>query len=168
MQQPFSKSQFYMWRAVIAIAHADGDVQNEERAYLTNVIASLDRTYGLEPRQKKTLLDDLDKPQKIEDLVKEIEEPQYRGMLITLGMKLIWADGVVTAEEEAVLDKLHAGQMSTIDAGKLREALREGMKKRRAEDAAQHDKQREEALGNSKLFSAFDKLLSKMGIDILK
>ena len=41
--QTFSKSQFYMWRAVIAIAHADGEVQAEERAYIARVISNLDR-----------------------------------------------------------------------------------------------------------------------------
>lgn len=166
--QTFSKSQFYMWRAVISIAHADGGVQAEERAYLEKIVANLDRTYTLTPEQKKAFADDLQSPQKIEDMVSQIDEPQYRGMLITLGVTLVWADGVVTADEEAVLEKLHAGQMSTLNSDKLRAELKNGMEKRRADYLAESAKLREDVRGKGKLFRALDHVLLKMGIDLLK
>jgi uncharacterized membrane protein YebE (DUF533 family) len=166
--QSFSKSQYYMWRAVIAIAHVDGEVQAEERAYLAKIVANLDRSYALTPEQKKAFEDDLHTPQKIEDMVKEIDDPQYRGMLITLGMTLVWSDGVVTSEEEAVLEKLHANQMSTLDSDKLRTELKNGLEKRRADYLAESAKLREEARGGSKLFRALDLVLMKMGVDLLK
>lgn len=162
--QTFSKSQFYMWRAIISLAHADGEVQAEERAYLDKIIANLDRAYTLTPEQKKAFADDLQSPQKIENMVEQIDDPQYRGTLITLGVTLVWADGVVTAEEEAVLEKLHAGQMSTLNSDKLRAELKNGMEKRRADYLAESAKDR----GGSKLFRALDHVLLKMGIDLLK
>lgn len=167
-QQTFGKSQFYMWRAVIAIAHADGEVQAEERAYLEKIVANLDRTYTLTPEQKAAFADDLKAPQNIEDMVAQIDDPQYRGMLITLGMTLVWEDGVVTAEEEAVLEKLHVGQKSTLNSDKLRAELKNGMEKRRADYLAESAKMRDDARGGSKLFRALDHVLMKMGIDLLK
>ncbi|MEZ0260718.1 MAG: DUF533 domain-containing protein [Alphaproteobacteria bacterium] len=167
-QQKFSKSQFYMWRAVIAIAHADGEVQAEERAYITRVISTLDRVYGLTQEQKKAFTDDLVTPQKIEDMVKEIEEPQYRGMLITLGETMVWADGVVTEDEEAVLKKLHANRLGAIDSDRLRNEMKQGTAERRAEFEAENAKLRNDAHSKNPLFRALDRVLVKMGIDLLK
>jgi uncharacterized tellurite resistance protein B-like protein len=168
MGQTFSKSQFYMWRAVIAIAHADGEVQAEERAYIARVISNLDRVYGLTPAQKKAFTDDIETPQKIEDMVKEIDEPQYRGMLITLGETMVWADGVVTEDEEAIMKKLHANHMSTLDADRLRIEMKYGAAQRRAVYEAENAVLHDDALNRSPLFRALDRVLAKMGIDLLK
>jgi uncharacterized membrane protein YebE (DUF533 family) len=166
-QQTFSKSQFYMWRAVISIAHADGEIQAEERAYIARIISNLDRVYGLTQEQKKAFTDDLVKPQKIEDMVKEIDEPQYRGMLITLGETIVWADGLVTEDEEAVLKKLHASQMSTLDADRLRIEMKYGAAERRAAYKAESEKQRDDAHKRNPFFRGVDYVLAKMGIDLL-
>ena len=47
--QNLSASMFYMWRCVIAVAHAhaDGQVTDKERAYLNNVFSNMDRAYAL-------------------------------------------------------------------------------------------------------------------------
>jgi uncharacterized membrane protein YebE (DUF533 family) len=167
MAQVFSKSQFYMWRAVIAIAHADGEVQAEERAYLERILGNLDRVYGLSAEQKKTFAEDMEHPPKIEDMVKQIDEPQYRGMLITLGETIVWADGVVTEDEEAVLRKLRAEFLPENDATRLKLEMKYGASARRAELAA------EKAAGKlpddadrSPIMRGLGRLLDKLGIDL--
>ena len=48
-------SQLNMWRAVIAIAHADGTVQQEEKDYLYKTLANIDRSYNLTDAQRMAL-----------------------------------------------------------------------------------------------------------------
>jgi uncharacterized membrane protein YebE (DUF533 family) len=160
-------SLYYMWRCVICIAHADGIVQPEERAYLEKIFANLDRVYGLTPTQKLTLAADLEIPQNLADLLVKVTEPEYRGMLIHFGTLLANADGIVTEDEERLLSMLHAQQMDHIDAEKLREDIRRDMEEHRAELDAEVSAMRAEAYGRSPMLRVLDRMLEKLGLDLL-
>jgi uncharacterized membrane protein YebE (DUF533 family) len=167
-KQEMPDSQYQMWRGVIAIAHADGKVQDEERAYLKKVFQNLDRVYGLTMAQRNELDDDMLNPKSLADILPKITEPQYRGMLIHFGEVLVWADNQVSAEEEDVIKKLYAGQMSSIDEGKLRAEVKAQLAATKAEHDHTLEKIHATGARKSPLFRGFDRLLRKVGIDILE
>ncbi len=160
-------SLYNMWRCVICIAHADGIIQPEERTYLEKIFANLDRIYGLTPTQKMTLAADLEIPQNLADLLVKVTEPEYRGMLIHFGTILANADGIVTEDEERILNMLHAQQMDSIDADKLREEIRKDMEEHRAELDAEVAEIQKNANIKSPVLKALDRMLKKMGIEML-
>lgn len=164
---PLSESQYYMWRCVIALAHADGKVQEEERAYLARVIAGLDRRHGLTPEQKQAFRQDLDQPQEIAALLPKVTDPQFRGQLIDFGRTLVWADGELTPDEDAILKKLHVDLVGNLDVDRLRDEVRTELAARGKEYAAERDKARADSRKKSPIAGALDRLLMKMGYDIL-
>ena len=159
---------FYMWRCVIAIAHADGNLSEDEQAYFTKIFSNIDRVHGLSEEQKRTFADDCANPKRIDDLLPYINDPEYRGMLIYFGETLAWLDGNVTPEENAILEKLRLDQLASIDKVKLREEIRGIISLRQAERAAEMEKIREEIRQRSPEVAALDYLLRKIGIDILQ
>lgn len=160
-------SLYAMWRCVICIAHADGIIQPEERVYLEKIFANLDRVYGLTPTQKITLAGDLEIPQNLADLLGKVTEAEYRGMLIHFGTILANADGIVTEDEEHILNMLHAQQMDSVDADKLREDIRRDMEAHRAELDADLAELRADTRGRSPVLKSLDRMLKKLGIDML-
>ena len=160
-------SLFNMWRCVIALAHADGKVQDEERAYLTKIIDNLGRVYGLTPEQQRIFADDLAKPRKISDLLPLVTNPEHHGQLIYFGENLVWADGELSVREEAIVKKLHDDQMKSLDVEKLRAEVRRELVAHATDYAAEKKKVRAEAQKRHPVFRALDHLLLKLNIDIL-
>lgn len=163
--QPVSTSTFYMWRVIIAIAHADGRVQDAERSYIERIIANMDRAFGLTDEQKNIFQSDLDNPnmQDIGDLMAHINDPAVRGQVIYFGGLLARADGVVDPTEEHILDKLHADQMSSLDMEQIRAHAKTAV----ADEMFKHDLKMSEIRPQHGLTAILDSLLLRMGIDIL-
>lgn len=166
-KKELSESLFYMWRCVIAIAWADGTVQEQERAYLVNVIANLDRVYGLTDDQKKIFDEDLKTAQKLSDLLPHVRQLEDRASVIYFGDVLAWADGDFTVDEEDVLKKLHDDQMSKIDVDKLRAEIGTDLSKRRDQRAQEMKSLHADEQAKHPVFAALDRLLLRFGIDIL-
>jgi tellurite resistance protein len=162
-----SESLFYMWRCVIALAHADGEVQAEERAYIERIIGNLDRVYGLTPEQKKTYADDLATAPKLAELLPHVKEPQDRASLVYFADIIVWADGTLSAEEEKLLKQLRDDQMAKVDMDKTRVMIEADRIKRAVEHDTETQKLRADAAKKSPTFAALDRLLRKVGIDML-
>jgi len=164
-KREISDSQFNMWRAVIAIAHADGEVQPEERAFLDKTFQKLDAVYNLTDAQRKTLADEMVKPEQLQNILPLITEPQFRAMLVHFGEVLAWADNVISVDEEAILKKLHNGQMDSLEMNRLRADVRRQVEAQKRDHAEQmkkiHDDKR------NPLFHAVDRLCSALGFDFL-
>jgi len=160
-----NESLFNMWRCVVCIAHADGIVQPEERAYLEKIFQNLQRVHGMTPTQKVTLMADLETPQNLADLLPKVTEPQYRSQLLYFGSILAHADGTVTEDEEHVLDMLRAQQMEDIDADKLREEIRKDMEARRAELEKELEEIQRDSDGRSPVVRALSRILEKLGFN---
>lgn len=167
-KKKISESLFYMWRCVVALAHADGEVQPEERAYIEKIIGNLDRVYGLTPEQKKTFEGDLAKAHKLTDLLPHVKEPQDRAALVYFADIVVWADGVLSEDEEKLLKQLHDEQMSKVDMNRTRTLIEADRIKRAVEYDTETKKLRVEAEKRSPTFAALDRLLRKFGIDMLE
>lgn len=162
-KEPIGHGQFYMWRCIIAIAHADGQMHEAERAYLTRVIGNMDRTGGLTEEQKKTFAADLETPQDISFLLSHINDPQWRGQLIYFGGLLARADGELHPSEDLLLKKLHAGHMAGLDMENIRAAAREAVQS----EMFRHDLKMSEIRPQKGLTAILDAFLLHLGIDIL-
>lgn len=163
--QPVSTSTFYMWRCVIAIAHADGMIQTSERIYIQKIIDNMDRAYGLTAEQKATFASDLNasKTQSIPDLLRHINDPAVRGQLIYFGGLLARADGVMDPREEAILKKLHADQMASLDMKQIRASAAEAV----ASETFRHDLAQQELRPQGGLIAIIDRLMLYIGFDLL-
>lgn len=163
--KPVSTSTFYMWRVIIAIAHADGMLHEQERSYLTRIFANMDRVYGLTDEQRKTFAGDLASPraQSIPDLMRYINDPAARGQVIYFGGLLARADGVMDPREDEILKKLHADQMASLDM----DQIRADTKKAVADEMFRHDLKMSEIRPQRGLVAVLDSLLLRLGIDVL-
>ncbi|TAL27996.1 MAG: TerB family tellurite resistance protein [Alphaproteobacteria bacterium] len=162
-----SDSLFNMWRCVIALAHADGEVQSEERAYIERIIGNLDRVYGLSPEQKKIFEDELQHAGDLKELLPHVKEPQDRASLVYFADIIVWADGTLSEEEEKLLKQLRDDQMSKVDMNKARTQIEADRIKRAIESDREAAKMRIETGKKSPTFAALDRLLRKLGIDML-
>lgn len=114
-----SKSRFNMWRAVVAMAHADGLVVDDERHMIENYLSAV----PFSDAQKKQIHDDLDKPADPAALFAAISNPEDRGMFFQFARALVWSDGDDSAQEEAILQRLEKLEMDQIHAGDLERAM---------------------------------------------
>jgi len=161
--QNLSHDMFYMWRCVIALAHADGKVVPEERAYLDKVFSNMDRAYALTAEQKKTFADDLEAAQDIWALLRHINNPAVRGQLIYFCGLLARADGHEHPSEESIIKKLRAEQMASIDM----EAVRGHVKEAVADEMFRHDLSQSAIRPQHGISGIIDHFLQRLGIDIL-
>lgn len=102
----FSKSKLYMWRTIIVIAHADGNVCGDERIYLENVFERLRDTTDITDEQYDRLLQDLNEKQDILDMLSQIEDPRYKGQVMHFAQLLAAKDGVICQDEQRLLNQI--------------------------------------------------------------
>lgn len=155
-----STAQFYMWRCVIALAHADGMVQQGERDYLSRVFGNMNLT----DEQRRTFHSDMADAQDITQLLSHINEPEWRGQLVYFAGLLARADGVLDPQEDVILKKLRADQMSGLDM----EQIRADVKKAVADEMFRHDLKMSALRPQGGLSAIIDSLLLRLGIDILE
>jgi uncharacterized membrane protein YebE (DUF533 family) len=157
-----STSMFYMWRCVICIAHADGMIHEKEVEYLRRIFGNMDRAYGLSDEQKALFEDDLENPKQIRDLIRYINDPYFRSQLIYFGGLMAHVDGDLHPSEEALLKKLHADQLASLDMEQIRAEVHKAVES----EMMQHDIKIDEIWSGSPLLRALDALLLHFGIDI--
>lgn len=157
-----STSMFYMWRCVICIAHADGVIHEKELQYLRRIFGNMDRAYGLTDEQKALFEDDLENPKQIRDLIRYINDPYFRSQLIYFGGLMAHADGGLHPSEDALLKKLRADQLASLDMEKIRADVQHAVES----EMFQHDMEINSIWTGSVLLRSIDGLLLYFGIDI--
>lgn len=166
-KQALSTGMFYMWRCVIALAHADGKLAPAELAYLDKMLGNLLQYYDLTAEQKDAFAADLQNPQDIDMLFSRINEPEARDMLIGFAEELAWIDGELSADEEAVLKRLRLRNPEQFDRAALLEEIRADIARHRSEWDAERSALRKEARARNPYFYAADVILMKAGVDVL-
>tara|TARA_B100001989_G_C24532475_1_gene462418 strand:- start:745 stop:1263 length:519 start_codon:yes stop_codon:yes gene_type:complete len=158
-------SKFYMLRCLVAMAHADGIICEAEQAYISALMSRLPLTDD----QRKTLYDDLDTPQKIEDLLPYINAPKFRGQLCYFARLMAYKDGVLSPSEEQLLEKMHAYATDGLDM----EAIRQDVQTAVSAEMTMHDieiDQNRPKRGKHFIpyFQWLDEVLLNLGIDLMK
>lgn len=163
-----SVSELYMWRSLLAIAWADGSCGAEEIAYFAKVFDNLSRHYALTQEQRNTLADDLEAPQRADMLFPYINEPEVRANLLCYAEDLVMLDGVFDPNEESILQRLRLWNNPDYDKEKLRGEIRDFLTTRRRENEEEHLAIKEWAKGKHPLYAAVDRLLERLGIDLIE
>ncbi len=168
-RENLGNNQFYMWRAVIAIAHAHADhnLRPEERAYLEKTLSTLAEHYTVSAEQKKIFAGDMETAQNVYDLMRNINDPECRSSVIQFGQVLVWSGGHPDSEEEAILDKLTHDQMSSLDVEKLRVEINGNISGSRQQNIEELKQLHAKAQKSNPLFNVLDKTLLSMDIDML-
>lgn len=103
MTQHITDSQFYIWRTLFAVAHADDIVTDEEVQFMAHVMEDVDFT----EEQTTTLKDDVVNPKDPVTMFHNIAEQKDRALFFDLARDLVWVDGDFDEAEQTVMVKLH-------------------------------------------------------------
>ena len=99
---------FALWRAVFAMVHVDGELSEEEGAYINNVM----NAFCFSDEQRSTVQADVKKPGDVVAMFRAIESKAHRKQFFILARIIAWCDGVFHDDErealEAVQDCLNA------------------------------------------------------------
>jgi uncharacterized membrane protein YebE (DUF533 family) len=118
-QDVVSTSKFHMLRCLVCMAHADGIVVEEEIAYISALMNRLPLT----EEQRDTLESDLDQEQRLEDLLRYINEPKYRGQVVYFARLMAYKDGLLHPSEQEMLDKMHTYAVDGLDMEHIRKSV---------------------------------------------
>ena len=120
MGEGINESRFYMWRAVVAMVHADGVVTPHEVSFINDYISDMDLSKG----QLELIGQDLHTPQDAYEMFAYISEAQDRKDFFALARALSWCDGDYDAQEKAIINQLEENHLND-ENRKLLEESRE-------------------------------------------
>lgn len=118
MPNALPTSRFNMWRAVVAMIHADGVVTAHEIDFVNNHIFDL----GLSGEQLTAIQEDIQTPQDVGNMFASIELEQDKRDFFVLARALSWCDGDLDKQEAKILHTIHAKHMATGEESLLKES----------------------------------------------
>lgn len=102
-----SESRFYMWRAVVAMVHADGVVTPHELAFIQDYINDINLSEG----QLGVIAQDLQTPQDVYEMFAHIKDVSDKKDFFTLARALSWCDGDFARQERHIIKCLEASHL---------------------------------------------------------
>jgi uncharacterized membrane protein YebE (DUF533 family) len=133
--QPLTESAFYMWRCIIAVAHADGAVQDAELEYLDKMFTQMHRDDALTAEQTEVLGQDLTTPQNVSELLKHVTDHGDRHQLIYYAALMAKANDDLDPGEEDIIRKLSAGEISDAEVDQLLKDIRKALDEKHMQEA---------------------------------
>lgn len=116
-----ASSRFNMWRAVVALAHADGRIDPKEKDFVDRYLANVQ----FSENQKITLKDDLRTPLNVKDMFDTIGDRADQAEFFEFARMLVWCDGDLDAQEDRLFEYVKDSQMAKLDPEKMRALVRE-------------------------------------------
>lgn len=104
-----------MWRAIVALVHADGVKHPKENQFLIEVFNKL----PLSSKQKETLTEDMSKVQSVDEYFDNITEPSDRSHFIYFARLLFWSDGDFNKQESEILNLFHKKTLDKVNLEKI-------------------------------------------------
>ena len=115
MSGQITESQFYMWRAIFALAHADDVVTEEELRFMSEVLEDI----PFSDEQKMVLKQDATEEQSVEVMFKKITDPVDQAEFFKFASKLAHIDGDFGEEEQEVMLRLKRLHLENVDIDSL-------------------------------------------------
>ncbi len=109
------ESEFYIWRTLFAVAHADNVVTPEEITFMAQILEDV----NFSPEQTSILKDDLVNPKDPEAMFHRITDQNDRIKFFDLARDLVWVDGDFGAEEQGVMVELYKIHIKDTNVDKL-------------------------------------------------
>ncbi|MEZ0223452.1 MAG: TerB family tellurite resistance protein [Alphaproteobacteria bacterium] len=133
--QPLSDSGFHVWRCIVAVAHADGIVQDAELDHLKKIFAGMERDGLLNADQREVLGQDLVSPQNISTLLKKVTSPADRVQLAYAAALMAQASGDLAPGEEDIIRKISAGTLGDAEVNQLLNDVRRALEDQATQEA---------------------------------
>ena len=165
MDKTVSHSRYSMFRCMLAIAHADGILNDAEIGYFEGFMNRVPFSEG----QKEQLEDDIRNAKDVFDIFREINDPEYRSQVLFFCRIMAYKDGVLHPKEEDILKKLHFQTTDGLDMEQIKEQAQDAINKEMLLKDVELSKDRQ-ALYKSHFIPWFwvvDKALLTVGIDLL-
>ena len=102
MGEGITESRLYMWRAVVAMVHADGVVTPHEVSFINDYIHDMQLSHV----QLEMIGQDLQTPQDVYEMFANVSELQDRKDFFALARALSWCDGDFDAQEKTIINRL--------------------------------------------------------------
>ncbi len=99
MSDGIPESEFYMWRTIFAIVHADDIVTDEEVRYMAEIME--DVPFGAE--QRDVLNEDVRRPQDINDMFSRITEKKDQARFFKYARQVVHVDGDYGEDEQNIM-----------------------------------------------------------------
>jgi hypothetical protein len=113
--ETLNESQFYMWRTLFALVHADHVVTREEQTFMESALDQLTLT----DYQRSILVSDTMESSDIAEMFKRITEQNDRVEFFRHARILVWCDGDFDKQEQEILAQLTRTHASDVDFDKL-------------------------------------------------
>ena len=117
--QGLSESRFNMWRAVVAMAHADAVVKPHE----INFILENTQNVPMTEEQRSMLADDLRKSVSMQSVFDKIVHPRDKEDFFHLARAICWSDGDFDETEQVMLRQLRGLSLSHDDEKTMNSSL---------------------------------------------
>lgn len=105
---------FHMWRGLVAMVHAP-ELTREERQFLKEELKGV----TMAEWQRSRLELDMYEPQNLDEILPEIENVEDLEALMGLSIRLFYSDGVITPEEQAIMNRLEVMLEKHLEAEQL-------------------------------------------------
>lgn len=106
-QNGVNDSRFHMWRAIFALAHADGKVTVEETAFINNYLQHV----PFSGAQRLTIEQDIANPQQIGEMLARVTEPEDQGQFFQFADMLVRCDGDYDPYEQSAIERSLGDQL---------------------------------------------------------
>ena len=109
-----NESRFNMWRAIVALAHADHKITSEEKDFI------LDKMKGgpMNAAQADIIRQDLTQSRQVGDFMPLITAPEDRSTVVYYARMLVWSDGEYDQQEEKLVELLRRNALDQVDLDK--------------------------------------------------
>ncbi len=115
MPETISDSEFHIWRALFALAHADGEVTPEEAAFMRKALELV----SLDDDRRFILERDIETAADIGEMFAGITDQNDRVTFFHYARLLVWCDGDFDAQEQKILTELRTSHIKKVDFGAL-------------------------------------------------
>jgi uncharacterized membrane protein YebE (DUF533 family) len=145
-----NESRFYMWRAVFALAHADGIVTDKERAFIEGYLDRL----PLSDEQKEIIRSDLKEARGVNEMLIGVRDKGDQADFFQFAQMMIWCDGNLAEQEKVITGRLMSEQMNKFNKAAIAEGLRQGHMAARLRRSIEDDAFKRQA-GGTGLFAGW-------------
>ena len=104
-------SEFYMWRTVFALVHADDVVSSEEVRYMAEVMEDV----PFNDEQRALLNDDIHNPKDAQKMFAKITDTHDQTQFFKYAREVVWVDGTYDKTEENALIALIRVHLENVD-----------------------------------------------------
>jgi len=115
MAEALNDSQFYMWRTLFAVAHADHVVTDEEVRFMAEAMEDV----PFSDEQLAVLSEDVKNPQNVEVMFAGVSDIKDQAAFFKFAHELVHIDGEYAAEEQAVLLRLKETHLQNTNLDEL-------------------------------------------------